>query len=227
MLMASSVPVRALVFDAYGTLFDVQSISIACEKLFPGKGVELSRLWRGKQLEYSWLRSLMGRYVEFATITRDALGTACRQLGLELAQADAESLMESYRKLPPFPDVKDALPALRRQKKTAILSNGSPAMLNALLEHAGLESSFDAVISVDELKTYKPFPAIYGLAVKHLGVNAEEIGFVSSNFWDIAGATSYGFRTFWINRHGSQPDELGFRPYAVIAGLDQLGQLIN
>jgi 2-haloacid dehalogenase len=225
--MASSVPLRALVFDAYGTLFDVHSISVACESMFRGKGAELSRLWRGKQLEYSWLRSLMGRYVEFETITRDALGTACRQLGLELAQADAESLMHGYRKLPPFPEVRDALTALRSQKKTAILSNGSPAMLNALLEHAGLDLSFDAIISVDELKTFKPYPAIYGLAVKHLGVDANEIGFVSSNFWDIAGATSYGFRTFWINRNGSQPDELGFRPYAVIAGLDQLGQLIN
>jgi 2-haloacid dehalogenase len=227
MLMASSVPVRALVFDAYGTLFDVQSISIACEDLFPGKGAELSRVWRSKQLEYSWLRSLMARYVEFETITRDALGTACRQLGLELTPSAAGTLMEGYRRLRLYPEVKDALSLLRVQKKTAILSNGSPAMLNTLLEHAGLSLSFDAVISVDELKTFKPFPAIYGLAVKHLGVKADEIGFVSSNFWDIAGATSFGFRTFWINRNGGQPDELGFRPLAVVSRLDEVRQLIR
>jgi len=223
--MASSVPVRALVFDAYGTLFDVESISIACEELFPGKGAELSRRWRSKQLEYSWLRTLMGRYVEFETITRDALGTACRQLGLELTPSSAEPLMAGYRKLRMFPEVRDAFSALRMGRKTAILSNGSPGMLNALLEHAGL--SFDAVISVDELKTFKPFPATYGLVVKRLGISAGEVGFVSSNFWDIAGATSYGFRTFWINRNGSQPDELGFRPHAVVSRLNEIGQLIS
>ena len=217
---------RALVFDAYGTLFDVHSISVACESLFPGKGTELSRLWRTKQLEYTWLRSLMGRYTEFETITADALGIACRTLGLKLAQSDARLLMEGYRQLIPFPEVRDALAALH-DRKLAILSNGSPGMLNALVQHAGLSPVFDAVISVDELKTFKPHPSVYGLATRHLGVNVNEVGFVSSNFWDIAGATSYGFRTFWLNRAGSQPDELGFRPQAVIAQLDEIGQFIN
>ena len=224
--MDSTVPVRALVFDAYGTLFDVHSISLACESQFPGKGTELSRLWRTKQLEYTWLRSLMGRYTDFEAITKDALGVACRTLGLELKQADAILLMQGYRQLSPFPEVKDALAALHG-RKLAILSNGSPGMLNALVEHAGLSQSFNAVISVDELKTFKPHPSVYGLATQHLGVNLNEVGFVSSNFWDIAGATSYGFRTFWVNRGGSQPDELGFRPQAVIAHLDQIGQFIN
>ena len=218
--------IGALVFDAYGTLFDVHSIGVACESLFPGKGAELSRLWRSKQLEYTWLRSLMGRYADFETITGDALGMACRSLGLELRQPDARSLMEGYRRLRPFPEVKDALAALRG-KKMAILSNGSPAMLNALIDHSGLSQSFDAVISVDALKMFKPHPSVYGMATKQLGVDAKEVGFVSSNFWDIAGATSYGFRTFWINRNSSQPDELGFRPYAVIGRLDQIGQFID
>ncbi len=224
--MNNRAPVRALVFDAYGTLFDVHSISLACESLFPGKGTELSRLWRTKQLEYTWLRSLMGRYTEFETITRDALGIACRTLGLELAQSDAKLLMEGYRQLSPFPEVRDALAALHG-RKLAILSNGSPGMLNALVQHAGLSAVFDAVISVDELKTFKPHPSVYGLATRHLGVNVNEVGFVSSNFWDIAGATSYGLRTFWVNRGGSQPDELGYRPQAVIAHLDEIGQFIN
>ena len=223
--MDNGIPLRALVFDAYGTLFDAHSISGACESLFPGKGTELTRLWRTKQLEYSWLRSLMGRYVEFETITEDALGAACRMLGLELPQSGKMLLMKGYRQLQLFPEIRGALATLQ-DRKLAILSNGSPAMLSAVVEHAGLSQSFDAVISVDELKTFKPSRGVYGLAVKHLGIAANEIGFVSSNFWDIAGATSYGFRTFWINRNGSEPDELGFRPSAVIDGLDQLGQLI-
>lgn len=224
--MDNRAPVRALVFDAYGTLFDVHSISTACESLFPGTGADLSRLWRTKQLEYTWLRSLMGRYADFETITRDALGYASGALGLELAQSNAIGLMESYRQLSAFSEVKDALAALHG-RKLAILSNGSPAMLNALVEHAGMSKLFDAVISVDELKMFKPHPGVYGLATKYLGVNANEIGFVSSNFWDVSGASSFGFRTFWINRNNSQPDELGFEPVAVVQRLDELLPYLN
>ena len=224
--MVSRAPLRALVFDAYGTLFDVHSISVACESLFPGKGAELSRLWRAKQLEYTWLRSLMGRYTEFETITADALHAACRMLGLPLQRSGATLLMKGYRQLQLFPEIKDALATLQ-DRKLAVLSNGSPEMLNAVIEHTGLSQSFDAVISVDELKTFKPNPGVYDLAVKHLGEAAHDIGFVSSNFWDIAGATSYGLRTFWINRSASQPDELGFHPSAIITRLDQIGQFIG
>ena len=224
--MDNRASVRALVFDAYGTLFDVQSIGTACEWLFPGRGADLSRLWRTKQLEYTWLRSLMGRYTEFEAITRDALGIACRTLGLELTQSDAILLMEGYRQLQLFPEVKDALAALHG-RKLAILSNGSPAMLNALVEHAGMFKLFHAVISVDELKMFKPHPSVYGLATQYLGVNASEIGFVSSNFWDVSGASSFGFRTFWINRNNSQPDALGFEPVAVVRRLDELMPYLN
>ena len=224
--MDNRASVRALVFDAYGTLFDVQSIGTACERLFPGRGADLSRLWRTKQLEYTWLRSLMGRYTEFEAITRDALGIACRTLGLELTQSDAILLMEGYRQLQLFPEVKDALAALHG-RKLAILSNGSPAMLNALVEHAGMFKLFHAVISVDELKMFKPHPSVYGLATQYLGVNANEIGFVSSNFWDVSGASSFGFRTFWINRNNSQPDALGFEPVAVVRRLDELMPYLN
>ena len=223
--MVSRAPLRALVFDAYGTLFDVHSISVACESLFPGQGAELSRLWRSKQLEYTWLRSLMGRYTEFETITTDALHAACRMLGLQLQQPGAMLLMKSYRQLQPFPEIRDALATLQ-DRKLAILSNGSPAMLNAVVEHAGLSQSFDAVISVDELKTFKPNPRVYDLAVRHLGEAAHEIGFVSSNFWDIAGATSYGLRTFWINRSAAPLDLLGVTPDHMISTLEQLPDLI-
>jgi 2-haloacid dehalogenase len=224
--MDSQVPVRGLVFDAYGTLFDVHSISIACESLFPGQGVELSRVWRTKQLEYTWLRSLMGRYTEFEAITRHALNVACRMLGLNLSQADAISLMDGYRQLSPFPEVKDTLAALHG-RKMAILSNGSPAMLKALTDHSGLTQMFKAVISVDELKTFKPHPSVYALATKYLEVDPNEIGFVSSNFWDVSGAASFGYRTFWINRNNTQPDELGFEPVAVMRRLDELPAHLN
>ena len=224
--MDNRAPVRALVFDAYGTLFDVHSISTDCESLFPGKGAELSRLWRTKQLEYTWLRSLMGRYSEFEAITRDALGIACRTLGLDLTQSDAMQLMGGYRQLQPFPEVKDALVALQG-RKLAILSNGSPAMLYAVVKHAGLSTLLQSVISVDELKMFKPHPSVYGLATQYLGVKTHEIGFVSSNFWDVSGASSFGFRTFWINRNDSQPDALGFEPLAVVKRLDELLPYLN
>ena len=224
--MEDRVRLQALVFDAYGTLFDVHSINVDCESLFPGKGPELSRLWRTKQLEYTWLRSLMGRYAQFEDITRDALAAACRMLGLQLSHSGAAMLMEGYRRLSPFPEVKAALAALDGRKR-AILSNGSPHMLKALIEHSGLSETFDAVVSVDELKIFKPHPSVYSLALRHLGLNIGEVGFVSSNFWDIAGATSYGLRTFWINRNGSHPDELGFRPQAIMADLAELGHLID
>ena len=219
--IAMSAVIRALVFDAYGTLFDVHSISNACESLFPGKGSELSRLWRTKQLEYTWLRSLMGRYVEFETITRDALIHSCGVLGLALDQSLSIVLMQSYRKLSLFPEVRDALAALNKCK-LAILSNGSPSMLNTLVEHAGMDRVFDTVISVDELGIFKPHPSVYALAVQRLNVESGEIGFVSSNFWDISGAASFGFRTFWINRNNVPPDKLGFQPIAVLRRLDEL-----
>lgn len=225
--MGSGIPVRALVFDAYGTLFDVHSIGVVCESLFPANGPALSRLWRQKQLEYTWLRSLMGRYVDFETITTDALGVACRMLDLELTPSGASLLVEGYRQLRPFPEVEATLAELHGAKKMAILSNGSPAMLQALMDHSGLSRYFDAVLSVDELRTFKPHPSVYGLATHQLGTDAGDIGFVSSNFWDIAGATSYGFQTIWINRSGGQQDELGFRPRAVIAGLNQIAEFID
>lgn len=216
----------ALVFDAYGTLFNVHSVITKCEELFPGKGAALSQLWRAKQLEYTWLRSLMGRYTEFEAITRDALGIACRTLGLDLSQSDAIQLMGGYRQLQPFPEVKDALVALHG-RKLAILSNGSPAMLNAVVKHAGMSTLLESVISVDELKMFKPHPSVYGLATQYLGVKTHEIGFVSSNFWDVSGASSFGFRTFWINRNDSQPDALGFEPLAVVKRLDELLPYLN
>src|SRR5262245_32943974 len=177
----------ALVFDAYGTLFDVHSVMRRCEALFPGRHEELSRLWRAKQLEYTWLRSLMGRYAPFSTVTREALAHACQALGLELTAERMEALMAEYNMLSPYAEVSKALSALGNIKK-AILSNGSPDMLHPLVAHSRLE--LDAVISVDELKIFKPAPQVYELAPRKLGVPKEKIGFVSSNCWDAIGAKS-------------------------------------
>ncbi|MGQ0544260.1 MAG: haloacid dehalogenase type II [Betaproteobacteria bacterium] len=209
--------VEALVFDAYGTLFDVHSVTRRCESCFPGKGAQLSQLWRTKQLEYTWQRSLMQRYVPFSTVTREALAYACEALGLELG-AHAEALMDEYLALELFPEVPAALARLHMKK--AILSNGSPDLLAPLVRNSGLH--FDAVLSVDPLHVYKPARQVYELAVKHLRVGKEAIGFVSSNCWDALGAKSYGFKVYWINRSGAPTDRLGFVPDAQLASLAQL-----
>jgi 2-haloacid dehalogenase len=222
----TSRTIRALVFDAYGTLFDVHSIAVACESSFPGNGSELARLWRTKQLEYTWLRSLMERYTEFETITKDALVYSCGALGLDLGQSTSEMLMQSYRKLGLYPEVKDALNVMKK-RRLAVLSNGSPSMLNALIDYAGMAAFFEAVISVDKLKIFKPHRSVYALATQQLNLDVEDIGFVSSNFWDVSGAASFGFRTFWINRNNIQPDKLGFQPFAVVRGLHELPACLN
>jgi 2-haloacid dehalogenase len=207
---------QAFVFDAYGTLFDVHSVVKRCESCWPGKGTQLSQLWRAKQLEYTWQRSLMRRYVPFSTVTREALAYACEALKLELSVAQMEGLMAEYLRLAMYPDVAGTLKKLGGRK--AILSNGSPDMLEPLVENSGL--AFDAVMSVDELKVYKPAPQVYELAARKLGTKA--IGFVSSNCWDALGAKSYGFSVYWINRAQAPVDRLGFKPDTVLKSLDEI-----
>ena len=204
----------------------MHSVITECEALFPGKGTSLSQLWRGKQLEYTWLRSLMGRYADFSAITRAALTTACNMLRLELNEAEARRLMDAYLVLKAFPDVMDTLTRLHG-RKLAILSNGSPAMLNAVVRHTRLDQLLDAVLSVDALRIFKPHPSVYAYAAERLQAPAGAIGFVSSNFWDVAGATSFGFRTFWVNRAGTAPDDLGFQPAAVLSRLTDLPALLK
>ena len=221
-----SKKLKAVVFDAYGTLFDVHSVVTLADTLFPGRGAELSRLWRGKQLEYTWLRSLMGRYADFATITREALAYACDVLHLPLDAKKSAHLMAAYDDLALYPDAQEALAALSGFK-LAILSNGSPAMLGPLVSNARLDKTIATVISVDEVKIYKPDPRVYRLAPERLAVTTKEIGFVSSNYWDAAGAKSFGFNVFWINRAGAQPDALGAAPDAMLAKLTELAARIG
>lgn len=217
--------IRALVFDAYGTLFDVHSVVALCEKLHPGKGAALSQLWRAKQLEYTWLRSLMGRYEDFARITADALRYASGALDLKLEPSHVLRLMDAYDRLAPFPDAREILPVLTQYRR-AILSNGAPAMLEAVVKNSGLASHLDAVLSVDPVKTYKPDARVYQLAVDRLGAAKAEIGFVSSNYWDVAGAKSFGFKVFWLNRSGVAPDALGVAPDMALNKLTDLPGLL-
>ncbi len=215
----------ALVFDAYGTLFDVQGLTSPCERLWPGLGQSISRTWRAKQLEYSWLRTLMGRYVDFEALTAEALRWTCESAGVRCQAADIEQLRVAYRSLKLFDDVTAALHGLGDRRRV-ILSNGSPAMLQAVVQNGGLGDMFDAVLSVDALRVYKPDPRVYQLAVDSLQVDARHVGFVSANGWDIAGARSFGFQTYWVNRASAPPERLGAEADHMLTSLTELVPLL-
>lgn len=219
-------PLKCLVFDAYGTVFDVHSIVTALDRRFPGQGSEVSEGWRRRQLEYTWLRSLMDRYEDFWKVTESALVATCNAMKLPLEAKARAELMEAYLSLKPFPEVRQTLSVLSEIPK-AILSNGNPKMLEDVVKNAGLDGEFSHLISVDEVKIYKPSPAAYELAVKKMGANAESIGFVSSNFFDVAGAKVFGFRSHWVNRSGAPGDELGVTPDAILKSLSDLVGLVK
>ena len=212
--------IRGYVFDAYGTLFDVHAV-VEAGRAITADPVALSALWRQKQLEYTWLRSLMQRYEDFWAVTESALRYAVRRLGLTASETDLRMLMDAYLSLACFPEVRDALERLAG-RQCAILSNGSPRMLAAVVRAAGLDGRFARVISVDEVKVYKPSPVVYALGPKHLGIPAGELLFVSSNAWDVAGAKSSGYQVAWCNRLGAPREELAATADHEITGLDQL-----
>ena len=210
------------VFDAYGTLFDVHSaVARHAEEVGP-QAARLSELWRTKQLEYTWVRSLAGRYADFQELTEESLDYAIARCG-GLPALTRAKLLAAYAALAPFPEVRGVLKGLRyRGARTAILSNGTPAMLAQAVKSAGLQGLFDAVLSVDPLKIYKTAPAAYELVGKHFGTAPAEVTFLSSNRWDIAGARAFGFGCIWVNRTGL-PDEYGeLAPRAVVTSLEAL-----
>ena len=221
--------VKAFAFDAYGTLFDVLSVTSLCEQLFPGKGAALAQLWRVKQLQYSMMRSLMGRHRDFWQLTEDGLVYACKGLGLALTAEARTRLLKAYLTLAAFPDVKPGLEALKALGfRLAVLSNGEPKMLEAAARSAGILALLDQIVSVEEVKIFKPSPRVYNLAPERLGVSNAELGFVSSNSWDAAGAASAGLRTFWIQRSAAEPpEELGFGAERVVRALTDLAPLVR
>ncbi len=189
--------VKAVVFDAYGTLYDIQSVAAVTEEAFPGYGEIVTQIWRIKQLEYTWLRSLMRRYEDFSVVTRESLSYTLKVLGLKHDARVFERIMEKYLHLDLYPDAAAALAAMQ-DRKLAILSNGSPAMLDALVRNSGL--TLDATISVDAQKVFKPSPDAYALIESTLGVAPAEVLFVSSNPWDACGAKAFGLKVAWIER---------------------------
>ena len=213
--------VRAVVFDAYGTLFDVHA-AIGRHRAAAGPDADrFSDLWRTKQLEYTWTLTGAGRYEDFWTLTQRALDFAFARFA-SVDRGLRPLLLEAYQKLDAFPDARAVLRALKaRGQATAILSNGSPAMLAAAVAAAGIAGDLDAVLSVDGLRIYKPRPEVYGLVTARFGCAPADVVMVSSNRWDVMGAQAFGFRTAWINRAGA-PEEYGPPPDAVLASLDGL-----
>jgi 2-haloacid dehalogenase len=198
------VVIRALVFDAYGTLYDVQSVRSLATELCGDRGELITQLWRQKQLEYTWLRTLMRCYEDFWSVTRAALEFALTSAGIAPTAALCDPLMDRYLHLDLYPEAQQALELLRGHK-LAILSNGSPRMLEALVSSAGIAGRLTQVISVDQVKLYKPEPACYALVEPALQVAKQEVLFVSSNGFDVAGAKRYGFQVAWIERSGDVP----------------------
>src|SRR5437660_7105979 len=242
--------IKAIVFDAYGTLYDIQSVAAITEEAFPGYGDIVTQIWRIKQLEYTWLRSLMRRYQDFSVVTRNSLAYTLRCLGLESDPVAFERIMDKYLHLDLYPDAMAALGAMR-DRKLAILSNGSTGMLNALVANSGLDRVLDATISIDSRRIFKPGPDAYGLIESTPGVPGGEVLFVSSNPWDACGAKAFGLNVAWIERVTpeamalacvrsdslppltmfwalrTQMDELGVVPDHRIHGLAELPALVS
>lgn len=241
--------IKAVVFDAYGTLYDTQSVDTVTEEVFPGHGEIITQIWRLKQLEYSWLRALMGRHENFSVVTRDALAFTLRCLGLTCEQATFERIMAKYLDLALYPDVRQTLAHLKG-RKLAILSNGSEEMLQTLVRNTRLDTALDAVLSVETRQTFKPAPEAYTLIESELGCAPHEALFVSSNPFDVCGAKSFGLTVAWIERvtpeamarelaqHEqaapstlfkllrTQMDELGLAPDYRIRSLSELPKLV-
>ena len=206
--------IQAIVFDAYGTLFDVYSIAELGEKLFPGAGQALAELWRDKQIEYTHLRSMSSMYKPFWEITQDALIFSCQKLGLRLDLDAQSALMGQYARLQVFPENVPVLQELRvRGFKLAVLSNGNPQMLQSAVEAANMQGIFTHLLSVDAVKKFKTAPEAYQMAPDIFALPAKNILFVSSNGWDACCATWFGYTTFWVNRHDAPLEELGVTPH--------------
>jgi 2-haloacid dehalogenase len=218
--------IKACVFDAYGTLFDFASAAARCEDVPDNKLSALTTLWREKQLQYTWLRSLEGRFADFWAVTGDALDYALDSLNIASPELHAK-LMELYLTPEPFPEVPSVLTELRKAGfKTAVLSNGSQNMLDSAVRAAGLTTLFDAVLSVDAVKVFKPHPKVYAYGLEKLGLRAEQVSFQSSNAWDAYGASDFGLRVAWCNRYGHRAERLPGSPNFEIRSLSELPELL-
>jgi 2-haloacid dehalogenase len=218
---------RGIVFDLYGTLYDVHSVAGACEDAFPGRGTVISQLWRQKQLEYTWLRSVMDRYVNFETVTGDALLFSVAAFGLTLTEETANALNELYLRLQPHADTVEAL---QRLKDTGIplgiISNGSHKSIAQVVNNSGLGWAFDELISVEDVQVYKPHQKVYELAERRMGHPRDQILFVSANGWDASAASLFGFPVCWVNRQLGPFDVLGAGPTVVTEDLGAMADWV-
>ena len=213
--------IKAIIFDAYGTLFDVNSAAKKCKSKIGDKWESFANYWRKTQLEYTWLRSLMGRHKDFWQITEDSLDKSMRAFNIDKAMKN--ELLDLYRILSPYPEVKETLEKLKEKKyKLAILSNGTPSLLNELVKSNGLQNLFDDIFSIEEVKIYKPSSKVYDMPVKKYNIKNEEVAFLSANTWDVSGGGNYGFTSVWVNRNKNIFDNLDYKPKNEINGLNQL-----
>jgi 2-haloacid dehalogenase len=218
---------KLILFDAYGTLFDVYSVSSTAEQIFPGHGAKLSMLWRDKQIEYTRLRAMAGRYKSFWDITVDALQYSCEALKLDLTDERQRTLLNVYSSLAAYPENRAVLQELKdRGIKTAILSNGNSEMLNTAVRSANFHTLLDAVLSVEPLQTFKVHASVYQMGLDHFGVNVSQALFVSSNCWDACGASWFGLPTLWVNRANLPLDRLDVRPTATGRDLTDVMSLL-
>ena len=219
----TELTIKAIAFDAYGTLFDVYSIGVLAEDLFPGKGAQLATIWRDKQIEYTRVRTLSDKYANFWQVTVDALTYSCEFLNLDLTEASRDRLMRQYSELSAFPENVEQLMRLREAGITlSVLSNGTPWMLEQAMEASGLAEYFEHILSVESVKRFKTAPEAYQMGPDALGSKATNILFVSSNCWDICGATWFGYRTIWLNRYGLPLDRLGVKPHRIGSSLQDV-----
>tara|TARA_B100000287_G_scaffold134676_1_gene126645 strand:- start:509 stop:1171 length:663 start_codon:yes stop_codon:yes gene_type:complete len=213
--------IKAIIFDAYGTLFDVNSAAEKCKSKIGDKWENFANYWRKTQLEYTWLRSLMDRHKDFWQITEDSLAKSMKAFNINSEMKN--ELLDLYKVLSPYPEVKETLKKLKEKKyKLAILSNGTPSLLNELVKSNSLNNLFDDIFSIEEVKIYKPSSMVYDMPIKKYNIKKEEAAFLSANTWDVSGGGNYGFSSIWVNRNNNIFDYLDYKPKKEISELNQL-----
>ena len=201
--------IKAIIFDAYGTLFDVNSAAEKCKSKIGDKWENFANYWRKTQLEYTWLRSLMGRHKDFWQITEDSLDKSMQAFNIDASMKN--ELLNLYKILSPYPEVKETLEKLKEKKyKLAILSNGTPTLLNELVKSNGIQNLFDDIFSIEEVKIYKPNSKVYDMPIKKYKIKKEDVAFLSANTWDVSGGGNYGFTSVWVNRNNNIFDNLDY-----------------
>ena len=217
--------IKAIIFDAYGTLFDVNSAAEKCRSKIGDKWESFANYWRKTQLEYTWLRSLMGRHKDFWQITEDSLDKSMQAFNINKAMKN--ELLDLYKILSPYPEVKETLEKLKEKKyKLAILSNGTPALLNELVKSNGLQNLFDDIFSIEKVKIYKPSSKVYDMPIKKYSIKNEEVAFLSANTWDVSGGGNYGYNAIWVNRNNTVFDNLDYKPKNEVSNLTQLLDIV-